>query len=145
MAQLGEYPRARTLLRLAARGFGAREALARARCVVADAEVALAMRDLGVAPRSLPRALLTLEAQADRTNALHARLIIARRFRLIGRLEEAAAELMRADVRGAPSVLAAVAHLAAAELALRSLRTGPARTALWVTRQSLLPAAMPPA
>ena len=47
MAQLGEYPRSRELLKLAARGFGARETLARARCVVAEAEVALAVRDLG--------------------------------------------------------------------------------------------------
>src|SRR4030088_2476814 len=52
MAQLGEHPRARALLRRAARGFGAHEELARARCVVAEAEVALAMRDFGGSPRS---------------------------------------------------------------------------------------------
>ena len=53
MAQLGEHPRARDLLRQAARAFGAHEAQARARCVVAEAEVALAMRDLGGSPRPL--------------------------------------------------------------------------------------------
>src|SRR3979490_1398531 len=51
MAQLGEHPRARELLRRAARGFGAHEELARARCVVAEAEVALAMGDFGGSPR----------------------------------------------------------------------------------------------
>lgn len=70
MAQLGEYPRARELLRRAARGFGGREALSRARCVVAEAEVALAMRDLRGSPRLLSAAMATLEAHADRANAL---------------------------------------------------------------------------
>ena len=70
MAQLGEHPRARELLRRAARGFGAHEDLARARCVVAEAEVALAMRDLRGSPRTLAAASATLEARADRANAL---------------------------------------------------------------------------
>ena len=130
MAQLGEHPRARELLRRAARGFGAHEELARARCVVAEAEVALAMRDLGGSPRSLAAASATLEAHADRANALQARLIAARRLLLLGRLDEAAAALARLDARGLPPSLAAVAELTAAELALRSLRTGPAQAAL---------------
>ncbi|MCL4801948.1 MAG: helix-turn-helix domain-containing protein [Burkholderiales bacterium] len=130
MARLGEHPRARELLRRAARGFGTREELARARCVVAEAEVALAMRDLGGSPRSLAAAAAALEARADRANALQARLIAARRLLLLGRLDEAAAALARLDARGAPPSLTAVADLTAAELALRSLRTGPARTAL---------------
>ena len=130
MAQLGEHPRARELLRRAARGFGAHEELARARCVVAEAEVALAMRDLGGSPRSLAAASATLEARADRANALQARLIAVRRLLLLGRLDEAAAALARLDARGLPPALAAVAELAEAELALRSLRTGAARDAL---------------
>src|SRR5690349_5645642 len=93
MAQLGEYPRARELLRRAARAFGPREALARARCVVAEAEVRLAMRDLGGPTRSLASAAATLEARGDRANAMQARLIAARRLLLLGRLDEAAAEL----------------------------------------------------
>src|SRR6185436_6587302 len=121
MAQLGEYPRARELLRRAARGFGAREKLARARCVVAEAEVALAMRDLGGSPRTLAAAAATLEVRADGANALKARLIAVRRLVLLGRLEEAAAALPSLDARGAPPALAAVAALTAAELALRSL------------------------
>ena len=130
MAQLGEHPRARELLRRAARGFGAHEELARARCVVAEAEVALAMRDLGGSPRSLAAAAATLEAHADRANALQARLIAARRLLLLGRLDEATAALARLDARGLPPSLAAVAELTAAELALRSLRIGPAQAAL---------------
>jgi DNA-binding transcriptional ArsR family regulator len=130
MAQLGEYPRARELLRHAARGFGPHEELARARCVVAEAEVALAMRDLRGSPRSLVAAAAALEARADRANALQARLIAARRLLLLGRLGEAAAALGSFDTRGLPPSLAAVAELTAAELALRSLRTDAAHTAL---------------
>ena len=136
MAQLGEYPRARKLLRRAARGFGSHEELARARCVVAEAEVALAMRDLGGSPRLLEAASAALEAHADRANALQARLIAARRLLLLGRLDEAAAALARLDpplaqlAHGLPPSLAAVAELAAAELALRSLRIAAARAAL---------------
>ncbi|HXO15901.1 MAG TPA: hypothetical protein VN835_06135 [Steroidobacteraceae bacterium] len=130
MAQLGEHPRARELLRRAARGFGAHEELARARCVVAEAEVALAMRDLRGSPRTLAAAAATLEARADRANALQARLIAVRRLLLLGRLDEAASALTHLDARGLPPSLLAVAELAAAEVALRSLRTAPARAAL---------------
>ena len=130
MAQLGEYPRARELLRRASRGFGAHEELARARCVVAEAEVALAMRDLRGSPRTLAAASATLQAHADLPNALQARLIAARRLLLLGRLDEAASALARLDARFLPPSLLAVAELTAAEVALRSLRTAPARAAL---------------
>ena len=130
MAQLGEHPRARELLRRAARGFGAHEELARARCVVAEAEVALAVRDLGSSPRVLAAALATLEAHADHANVLQARLIAARKLLLLGRLGDAEAALAPLDASGLPASLAAVAELTAAELALRSLRITPARAAL---------------
>jgi len=157
MAQVGEYRRARDLLRRAARGFGKREALSRARCVVAEAEVALAMRDLRVSPRTLAAASATLEAHADRANAVHARLIAVRRLLLLGRIHDAASALaaVGADprpgrvtlpsgagersererpplpqIRGLPPALLAVAALTAAEVALRELHTGPAHAAL---------------
>ncbi len=130
MAQLGEHPRARELLRRAARGFGAHEELSRARCVVAEAEVALAVRDLGSSPRALAAALATLEAHGDHANALQAHLIAARRLLLLGRLDEAQAALTQLDGHSLPPSLAAVAELAVAELALRSLRIDPARAAL---------------
>jgi hypothetical protein len=143
MAQLGEHPRARELLRRAARGFGAHEELARARCIVADAEVALAMRDLSGSPRTLAAAAATLEAHADRANALQARLIALRRLILIGRLDEAATALAQLDTRGQPPSLQAVAELAAAELALRSLRTAPAQAALERAREAAERARVP--
>jgi hypothetical protein len=130
MAQLGEHARARELLRRAARGFGAHEELARARCVVAEAEVALAMRDFSDPPRALAVAQASLAAHADRANALQARLIAARRLLLLGRLAQATRELEHVDAHGLPPALAAVAELASAELALRSLRIAAAREAL---------------
>jgi len=130
MAQLGELPRARELLRRAARRFGAHEELAHARCVVAEAEVALAARDLSQSARALDAAARALDALGDRANALQARLIAARRLLLLGRLDDAATALARLDARGMAPSLAAVAELTAAELALRSLRTGAARDAL---------------
>jgi hypothetical protein len=130
MAQLGEHPRARELLRRAARGFGTNEEMARARCVVAEAEVALAMRDLGGSPRPLAAAAATLAARADHANALQAQLIAARRLLLLGRLDETAAALAALDARAMPPSLLAVAELAIAELALRTLRIGAAQAAL---------------
>jgi tetratricopeptide (TPR) repeat protein len=130
MAQLGEHPRARELLRQAAQGFGPKAALARARCIVAEAEAALAMRDVADTSRTLGAAIATLEAHADHANARHARLIAARRWLLLGRLEEAAAGLAPIDVEGLPPLAAAVAALTAAELALRSLRILEAQQAL---------------
>jgi hypothetical protein len=130
MAQLGELPRARELLRRAARAFGAHEEISRARCIVAEAEVALAMRELGGSQRALAAAAATLEAHADRANALQARLIAVRRLLLLGRLDEAGTALAQLDARGQPPALAAIAELAAAELALRSLRIATAQAAL---------------
>src|SRR6185369_11755651 len=109
MAQLGEHARGRELLRRAARGFGANEELARARCVVAEAEVALAMRDLGGSPRTLAAASATLAARDDLANALHARLIAVRRLLLLGRIDEAAAALGGLDARALPPSLRTVA------------------------------------
>ena len=137
MAQLGEHPLARTLLRRAARGFGAHEELARARCVVAEAEVALAMRDLGGSTRSLAAAASTLEARADRANALQARLIAVRRLLLLGRFDDARAALVRLDARGLAPALQAIAELTEAELELRSLRAGPALAAFARAQEAL--------
>ena len=134
MAQLGEHARARDLLRRAARGFGTHEARARARCVVAGAEVALAMRELGGSPRTLLAAADTLQAHGDPANALQARLVAARQLLLLGKLAEAATALAALDTTalspGLPPALLAVTELSAAELAMRSLQTDAARSAL---------------
>ncbi len=130
MAQLGDYPRSRELLKRAARAFGSHEELAQARCVVAEAEVALAMRDFAGSPRALAAASATLEAHADHGNAMQARLIAARRLLLLGRLDEATATLDALDARALTPALAAVAELSAAEAALRGMRIAHAQAAL---------------
>jgi DNA-binding transcriptional ArsR family regulator len=130
MAQLGEHARARELLRRAARAFGSHEELARARCVVAEAEIALAVRDLTGSTQTLEAAIRTLLLRGDRGNALHARLIAIRRLLLLGRIDDAERALARLEVRHLPPALAVVAELAAADVALRSIRTAPARAAL---------------
>ena len=89
MAQLGDLARAKTLLRRAARAFGPREAVARARCVVAEAEIALVSRDLGWPAKPRDSARTVLERHGDRANAAHARYLAVRRLLLIGRLDQA--------------------------------------------------------
>lgn len=143
MAQMGEHSRARELLRRAARGFGSHEELARARCIVAEAEVALAMRDFHGSPRTLETAAATLETRADRANAWQARLIAVRRSLLLGRLEEAATTLARLEGQSLPPALRAVAELASAELALRSLHTATASAALVRAREAAERARVP--
>src|SRR3954447_13130795 len=85
MAQLGDLAKAKTLLRSAARAFGAREAVARARCVVAEAEIALVSRDLSWPVKTLTAARATLEQHGDVANAAHAGHIEARRPLSVGR------------------------------------------------------------
>src|SRR6202161_335205 len=65
MAQLGDHVRAKALLRSAARAFGPKEPVARARCVVAEAEVALVSRDLGWPAKALDAARAAVAAHSD--------------------------------------------------------------------------------
>jgi hypothetical protein len=130
MAQLGDLVRAKALLRSAARAFGPREAVARARCIVAEAEIALASRDLGWAARTLDAARVTLEDHGDRANAAHARYLEARRLVLIGRLDEAESKLSTLDPTPLPPALRAAHELVVAGVAMRRLRTETARSAL---------------
>lgn len=130
MAQLGDFARAKTLLRSAARAFGSREAVARARCIVAEAEVALVSRDLGWPATMLDGARSTLEAHGDRVNAAHARYLQIRRLLLIGRLDEAERLLAGLDPAALPPVLKTTHELVAAGIAMRRLRAKEARVAL---------------
>jgi hypothetical protein len=130
MAQLGDLARARALLRSAARAFGPKEAVARARCVVAEAEIALASRDLGWPAKALDAARATLEEHGDRVNAAHARYLEVRRLVLIGRLDEAERRLAELDPAPFPPASRAAHELVVAGIALRRLRTKEARAAL---------------
>jgi tetratricopeptide (TPR) repeat protein len=130
MAQLGDLVRAKALVRRAARAFGPREAVARARCVVAEAEIALASRDLGWPAKALDAARATLEEHGDRVNAAYARYLEVRRLLLIGRLDEAERVLAELDPAPFPPALRAAHELVVAGIAIRRLRTKAARAAL---------------
>jgi hypothetical protein len=130
MAQLGDLVRAKLLLKSAARAFGPKEAVARARCVVAEAEIALVSRDLGWPAKALDAARATLEAHGDRVNAAHARYLEVRRLLLIGRLDEAERTLAKLDPAPFPPASRAAHELVVAGIAMRRLRTSAARAAL---------------
>jgi DNA-binding transcriptional ArsR family regulator len=130
MAQLGDLVRAKMLLRRAARAFGPKEAVARARCVVAEAEIALVSRDLGFPPKTLDAARATLEQHGDRLNAAHARYLEVRRLLLIGRIDDAERALCQLDPGPFPPASRTAHELVVAGIKMRRLRTKEARDAL---------------
>ena len=130
MAQLGDLVRAKALLRRAARAFGPKEAVARARCVVAEAEIALVSRDLSWPAKVLDAARAALETHGDRVNAAHARYLEVRRLLLIGRLDEAERKLAELDPTPFPPALRTAHELVVAGIAIRRVQTKVARTAL---------------
>ena len=135
MAQLGDLGRAKALVRSAARAFGPKAAVARARCVVAEAEIALASRDLGWPAMALEAARATLEQHGDRVNAAYARHLEVRRLLLIGRLDEAELRLGELDPAPFPPASRAAHELVVAGIAMRRLRTKAAHAALaWAER-----------
>ena len=143
MAQLGDLPRAKALLKSAARAFGPKEAVARARCIVAEAEIALVSRDLGWPVKALEAARATLEAHGDRVNAAHARNLEVRRLLLIGRLREAERMLAELDPTPLPPASRAAHELAVAGIAIRRLQTKAARAALARAEHAAREAAIP--
>lgn len=130
MAQLGDLDRAKILLKSAARAFGAKEAAARARCVVAEAEIALVSRDLAWPTKALEIARIALERHGDRLNAAHAQALQVRRLLLIGRLDEADHILGRLDPAKFPPALRTVLELAIAGIAMRRVKAKDAKAAL---------------
>src|SRR4029079_2580336 len=130
MARLGDLVRAKSLLEAAARGFGPREAVARARCVVAEAEIALVSRDLGWPPKALDAARATLEKHGDWLNAAHARHLEVRRLLLIGRFDEAERALFELDPSPFPPASRAAHELVVAGIAMRRIRAKVAGAAL---------------
>jgi hypothetical protein len=129
MAQLGDLVRAKALLQRAARAFGPKETMARARCVVAEAEIALVSRDLSWPAQALDAAQATLEAHGDRVNAAHARNLRVRRLLLIGRLDEAEQAVAEIDPTPFPPAWKTAHELVVAGIAMRRLQTKTARAA----------------
>jgi hypothetical protein len=146
MAQLGDLVRAKALLRSAARAFGPKEVVARARCVVAQAEIALVSRDLGWPVKALDAARATLEEHGDRVNAAYARYLEVRRLLLIGRIDEAERTLAELDPAPFPPASRTAHELVVAGIAMRRLRTKTARAALaraeTAARHARIPALM---
>ncbi|MGH8190457.1 MAG: helix-turn-helix domain-containing protein [Rhodanobacteraceae bacterium] len=130
MAQLGDFDRAKLLVRRAGRAFGPKVAVARARCMVAEAEIAFASRDLGWPVKALEAARATLEAHGDHANAAHARYLAIRRLVLIGRLDDAGRALARFDPAPLPPALRTIHELIVAGIAMRRVQAKPARDAL---------------
>ncbi|WP_375313175.1 helix-turn-helix domain-containing protein [Bradyrhizobium sp. A5] len=143
MAQLGDLPKAKTLLRSAARAFGPREAVARARCVVAEAEIALVSRDLSWPAKTLAAARATLEQHGDLANAAHAGHIEARRLLLVGRLDEAERTLAELVTCPLPPASQIVRELVRAGIAIRRLKTKDARAALGLAARAARQAGIP--
>jgi hypothetical protein len=143
MAQLGDLVRAKVLLRSAARAFGPKEAVARARCVVAEAEIALVSRDLGWPAKALDAARATLEAHGDLANAAFARYLDVRRLLLIGRIEDAERALEALDPAPFSPALRTAHELVVAALATRRLRMKEARAALGRAERAVREARIP--
>jgi DNA-binding transcriptional ArsR family regulator len=143
MAQLGDLVRAKALVRSAARAFGPKEAVARARCIVAEAEIALVMRDLGWPAKALDAARVTLEEHGDRVNAAHARYLEVRRLLLIGRIDDAERTLAELDPTLFPPASRTAHELMVAGIAIRRIRTRAARAALVRAKRAARHAGIP--
>jgi len=130
MAQLGDLVRARALLRRAARALGPKEPVARARCAVAEAEIALVSRDLTWPVKALDAAHDVLERNGDFANAAHARYLSIRRLLLIGRLDQAERLIEDFDPEPLRAAPRAAFELVVAGIAIRRLRISAARVAL---------------
>jgi hypothetical protein len=143
MAQLGDLVRAKALLRSAARAFGPKEAVARARCVVAEAEIALVSRDLGWPAKALDAARATLEEHGDIVNVAHARHLEVRRLLLIGRIDDAERTLADLDPAPLPPASRTAHALVVAGIAVRRLKTKEARAALGRAERAVRLAGIP--
>lgn len=130
MAQLGDLTRARVLIRKAARAFGPKEAIARARCVVAEAEIAFASRDLNWPTKELEAARRILADSGDQLNPVHARYLDIRWLLLIGRLDDAERAVATMQPARLTPVHRTIHELIVAGIGLRRLQVKAARVAL---------------
>ncbi len=143
MAQLGDLVRVKRLLRRAGRAFGPREGVARARCIVAETEIALVSREVNWPAKTLAAARATLARHGDLVNAAHARYLEVRRLLLIGRMDDAEQMLGKLDPAPFAPASRAAYELVVAAISMRRLRTQVARAALnraeHAARQSGIP------
>ncbi|ALM84472.1 hypothetical protein [Bordetella sp. N] len=130
MAQMGDMDRARALVRRAARAFSPKASLARARCRLVEAEIALATRKLAGLGQILDDACALFESHGDRANAIYARLLQARHRLLTGAIEQARVDLLAVDPVSLSPALQALHALLQAGIALRQMRAQSARLAL---------------
>lgn len=130
MAQLGDLTRARMLLTRAARVFGPKQAVARARCVVAAAEIELVSRDLRKPDNTLETARKILQANGDHANAAYARHIEIRHLLLLGHIDAAEQALSELDPGTLAPAFRAAYELVVAGIAMRRFRIQIAKTAL---------------
>lgn len=143
LAQLGDLDPARRLLLRAARAFGRHDPMARARCEVALADVALAARDLQADADTLEAACVLLAGHGDPLNATHGRLLAARRLTLLGQPAAAAERLRPLEGMRMPPAWQAMQALVRAELALRCGCVSQALHALAVAQAAADSAAIP--
>ena len=112
--------------------------MARARCVVAEAEIALASRELSWPAKALDAARASLEEHGDRVNAAYARFLEVRRLLLIGHLDEAEQMLGELDPAIFSPASRAAHELVVAGIAMRRLRTKTARAEKAARRAGIL-------
>ncbi len=135
MAQLGDLERAKILLRKATRAFGSKQQVSQARCIVAEAEIALAVRDLDWSARRLENAHQVLEEHGDKINAAYARHLQIRLLLLFGRLSEAEAMVEQLNPALFSPAFKAAHELVTAGIAIRRLHINAAQEALFRAQQ----------
>ena len=102
LSQLGEFSRAKAQLRAALRALGPADGLLRARCLAAEAEIALALGDLRWSAEPVARAVAELQAAGDARNAAYLQLVAARAALRLGRPADAERLLRHAKLAPAP-------------------------------------------
>lgn len=130
MAQLGDLERAKLLLRKAECGFGNKQLVSRARCVLAETEIAIALRDLDGSAEKLESAHTILHEQGDFINAAYAQHLRIRLLVLFGKLNEADELIKRVDTNLFSPGFKAAHELVIAGIAIRRLRIQEARAAI---------------
>jgi tetratricopeptide (TPR) repeat protein len=119
LSQLGAFVSAKAQLRAALRALGPESGLLRARCLAAQAEIALALGDLRWSAEPVARAVAELEAAGDARNAAYLRLVAARAALRLGRPADAERLLRPATFAPVAPLDRTLAELVRVELAAK--------------------------